>query len=224
MANDGSGVWPPTLAVGEAGRMGVKRSIDVVVSAVVLGVAAVPLAVLALLVRRDLGSPVLFRQLRPGVHGEPFTLVKLRTMRDGGGSDAERLTRLGRWLRESSVDEVPELWNVLKGDMSLVGPRPLLMEYLPLYSERQARRHEVRPGVTGLAQVAGRNTVSWEEKLELDVQYVEQRSLLLDLRVLARTVGLVVTRRGTTAEGHASMPPFEGKASRRNDDVDPEER
>jgi sugar transferase EpsL len=188
----------------------VKRAIDVVVAVVVLAVAALPLAVVAVLVRIDLGSPVLFRQQRPGFRGEPFTLVKLRTMRAGDGSDAGRLTRLGRFLRRTSVDEVPELWNVLKGDMSLVGPRPWLMEYLPLYSERQARRHDVRPGLTGLAQVAGRNAVSWEERLELDVQYVEQQSLRLDLRILARTVRLVVSGSGTTAEGHASMPPFEG--------------
>jgi lipopolysaccharide/colanic/teichoic acid biosynthesis glycosyltransferase len=156
---------------------------------------------------------VLFRQVRPGLAGQPFELVKFRTMRSGTGSDAERLTSLGRFLRSTSLDELPELWNVLRGDMSLVGPRPLLVEYLDLYSPRQARRHEVRPGITGLAQVAGRNLVGWDERFELDVEYVERRSLGLDLRILWRTAVAVVRREGVTAEGEATMPPFRGSAS-----------
>ncbi|WCO65852.1 sugar transferase [Iamia majanohamensis] len=191
----------------------VKRSVDVVGAALGLALAAVPLAVVAGLVRRDLGRPVLFRQLRPGRDGELFELVKLRTMRDGPGDDAERLTPLGLALRRTSVDELPELWNVLRGDMSLVGPRPLLPEYLALYSPRQARRHEVRPGLTGLAQVSGRNLVGWDERLELDVQYVERRSLGLDLAIIARTLAAVVRRSGVSADDHATMRPFTGSAS-----------
>jgi sugar transferase EpsL len=190
-----------------------KRLFDVLLAAAALLVAAVPLAVLAVAIRVTMGSPVLFRQVRPGLHGRPFTLVKLRTMRTGDGSDAERLTRLGRFLRSSSLDELPELWNVLRGDMSLVGPRPLLVEYLPRYSTRQARRHEVRPGLTGLAQVEGRNLVAWEDRFELDVRYVETRSMKLDLQILARTVGAVLRREGISGEGEATMAPFQGSAS-----------
>jgi lipopolysaccharide/colanic/teichoic acid biosynthesis glycosyltransferase len=153
---------------------------------------------------------VLFRQVRPGRHGELFTILKFRTMRDGPGADAERLTSLGRWLRATSLDELPELWNVLRGDMSLVGPRPLLVEYLPLYSPRQSRRHEVRPGLTGLAQVAGRNLVDWEERFELDVEYVDTRSLALDLRIIGQTVAAVLRREGISGEGEATMSPFRG--------------
>lgn len=187
-----------------------KRGFDVIVASLGL-LISLPLSVIvaaAIMVR--LGRPVLFRQQRPGLGGAPFELVKFRTMRNGPGTDAERLTSLGRFLRSTSLDELPELWNVLKGDMSLVGPRPLLPQYLPLYSERQARRHEVRPGVTGLAQVSGRNAVSWDDRLELDVQYVEQVSLALDLRILGRTATSVLRREGISADGEATMQPFTG--------------
>ncbi|MEZ5178259.1 MAG: sugar transferase [Acidimicrobiales bacterium] len=150
-------------------------------------------------------------QVRPGKDAKPFTLVKFRTMREGPGSDAERLTPLGRFIRSLSLDELPELWNVLRGDMSLVGPRPLLTSYLPRYSPHQARRHEVRPGLTGLAQVQGRNTLSWEHRFELDVHYVDTWSVRLDLAIIARTLWLVVKRDGITAEGHATMPEFLGE-------------
>jgi lipopolysaccharide/colanic/teichoic acid biosynthesis glycosyltransferase len=187
-----------------------KRGIDVVGALVGLAVGAAPLLVAAAVVRLTMGAPVLFRQVRPGRDGEPFTLVKLRTMRSGAGSDTERLTPFGRFLRSTSLDELPELWNVLRGDMSLVGPRPLLVEYLPLYSERQARRHEVRPGLTGLAQVSGRNLLDWEDRLELDVRYVETWSLGLDLRILARTALAVLRREGISGPGEATMSPFTG--------------
>ena len=188
-----------------------KRTIDIVGSSLGLLVAAVPMAVLALLIRRDIGKPVLFLQVRPGKDAKAFTLVKFRTMREGPGSDAERLTPLGRFIRSLSLDELPELWNVLRGDMSLVGPRPLLTSYLPRYSPHQARRHEVRPGLTGLAQVQGRNTLSWEHRFELDVHYVDTWSVRLDLAIIARTLWLVVKRDGITAEGHATMPEFLGE-------------
>ena len=179
-------------------------------------VLAAPLLVLALLVGSRLGHPVLFRQRRPGLHGKPFEMVKFRTMTDARGPDgqllpdAERLTRFGRLLRATSLDELPELWNVLKGDMSLVGPRPLLMEYLPLYSPEQARRHEVRPGITGWAQVNGRNALSWDAKFQLDVWYVEHRSLWLDIRILWLTVRKVLVREGISAAGEATMARFTG--------------
>jgi sugar transferase EpsL len=162
------------------------------------------------------GSPVLFRQQRPGLHGRPFEVLKFRTMTDERGPDGEllpdehRLTGFGKTLRSTSLDELPELWNVIRGDMSLVGPRPLLMEYLPRYSPRQARRHEVRPGVTGWAQVNGRNAPDWEERLEMDVWYVENRTFLLDLRILLRTVLAVLRREGISREGHATAPKFGG--------------
>lgn len=191
----------------------VKRVVDAVGASLGLLVMSVPLAAIALAIRLTMGSPVLFRQVRPGLHGAPFTLVKFRTMRTGEGSDAERLTRLGRFLRATSLDELPELWNILRGDMSLVGPRPLLVEYLPRYSPRQARRHEVRPGLTGLAQVEGRNLVAWDERLELDVRYVETRTLALDLRILWRTLAMVLRREGISGDGHATMTPFEGTGS-----------
>ena len=178
----------------------------------------VPLvAAIALLVRIRIGSPIFFRQRRPGRRGEIFELVKFRTMRDAADAsghplpDAERLTPFGRWLRASSLDELPELWNVLKGDMSLVGPRPLLIEYLPRYSERQARRHEVRPGITGLAQVMGRNALSWQEKFEWDVRYVDTRSFWLDLKILLRTLKAVFFREGISARGEATMPEYDPK-------------
>ncbi len=193
--------------------MGSKRVLDIVGAIVGLTVAALPMAVIAVIVRLTMGSPVLFRQVRPGLHGEPFTIVKFRTMRGGEGTDAERLTRAGRLLRSTSLDELPELWNVLRGDMSLVGPRPLLMPYLDLYSERQARRHEVRPGLTGLAQVEGRNLLSWPDRLELDVRYVETRSFALDLRIMARTALAVLRRKGISAEHEVTMTPFRGDVS-----------
>lgn len=185
-----------------------KRAIDVIGAGAGLVVAAVPMAVIAVLVRLRLGRPVLFRQVRPGLHGAPFTLVKFRSMREGPGSDAERLTPFGRFLRSTSLDELPELWTVLRGDMSLVGPRPLLTEYLDHYSERQARRHEVRPGLTGQAQVEGRNLVDWDERLESDVRYVETWTNVGDLRIIGRTIGAVLRRTGVSAEGEATMRRF----------------
>ncbi|PXX95528.1 sugar transferase [Halomonas sp. LBP4] len=193
-----------------------KRLLDILVALVALVLLSPLLAVVALLVRLRLGAPVLFRQTRPGLHGRPFRMIKFRTMReayDGAGDplpNAERLTRFGQWLRASSLDELPELWNVLKGDMSLVGPRPLLMEYLPRYDAWQARRHEVRPGVTGWAQVNGRNALSWNEKFDLDVWYVDHHSLRLDLRILLLTVRKVVVREGIAHDGDVAMPEFRG--------------
>jgi sugar transferase EpsL len=193
-----------------------KRALDVVVAAAGLAVAAPVLVAAAIAVRASIGRPVLFRQERPGLHGHPFTLLKLRTMRDTSGADgrpfpdAERLTTLGRILRATSIDELPTLWNVLRGDMSLVGPRPLLMEYLPLYTKTQRRRHEVRPGITGWAQVNGRNALSWEEKFRLDLWYVEHRSFLIDVRILALTLVKVFRREGIAQPGHATMEPFRG--------------
>jgi len=194
----------------------VKRVLDVAAAGVGLLLLSPLIAAVALAVRVNLGAPVFFRQARPGLHGRPFRLVKFRTMRDATGPDGTplpdeaRLTRFGRFLRASSLDEFPELWNVLRGDMSLVGPRPLLTEYLPLYSPRHARRHEVRPGLTGWAQVNGRNALTWEARLELDVWYVEHRSLALDLRILLRTVATVLRRRGISHAGHATMERFRG--------------
>lgn len=193
-----------------------KRLIDVGMTVIALALAWPVLLGLAVLVRITHGPPILFRQNRPGLHGRPFQLIKFRTMRsafDAQGRplpDAERLTRLGRWLRATSLDELPELWNVLRGDMSLVGPRPLLMEYLPLYSAEQARRHEVRPGITGWAQVNGRNSLSWEEKFELDVWYVEHQSLWLDIKIMAFTIRKVLLREGISAQGEDTMPRFTG--------------
>ncbi len=193
-----------------------KRLFDFLCSFICLLILALPLALLALQVRRKLGFPVLFTQVRPGLHGQPFKMVKFRSMMDTRGpdgqllTDAERTTAFGRWLRTTSLDELPELWNVLNGDMSLVGPRPLLMEYLPLYSPAQARRHEVRPGITGWAQVNGRNAISWSEKFALDLWYVDNRSLWLDFRILLMTVHKVLVRDGISAEGEATMPKFEG--------------
>ena len=193
-----------------------KRAMDVVVSAIGIVLVAPVAACLALLVRVVLGPPVLFRQHRPGLAGRPFVLVKFRTMtdeRDGAGRllpDDERLTALGRVLRATSLDELPELLNVLKGDMSLVGPRPLLMEYLPRYTSQQARRHDVRPGITGLAQVSGRNALGWTERFQLDCHYVEHLSLRLDLSILLRTALAVVLRRDITQPGRATVDPFEG--------------
>jgi sugar transferase EpsL len=191
---------------------------DILASLLGLTVLLPPLAVVAITVRLRLGSPILFSQTRPGRHGKLFMLRKFRTMRaprageDPLATDAVRLTSLGRFLRSTSLDELPTLWNVLRGDMSLVGPRPLLPEYLPLYTARQMRRHEVKPGITGWAQVNGRNAISWEEKFELDVWYVDHRSNWLDLKILWMTAVQVVSRRDISADGHATMPPFRGEA------------
>lgn len=195
-----------------------KRMIDVATAFVLLGVALPLLALAGLVVRLTMGAPILYRQIRSGREGRPFTLLKLRTMRlatdsSGSASDDTRLTTLGRWLRATSVDELPQLWNVLRGDMSIVGPRPLLPEYLARYSTEEARRHEVRPGITGLAQVSGRNALSWEEKFRLDVWYVDHRSLLLDFRIMWRTPFSLLRRDDIAAPGHATMPEFRGSES-----------
>lgn len=193
---------------------------DILVSAVLLLLLAPVMLLIAIGVMRDVGAPVLFRQRRPGLDGRPFEILKFRTMRGemvrAGRSltDAERLTRFGRWLRANSLDELPELWNVLRGDMSLVGPRPLLMHYLPLYNCEQMRRHEVRPGLTGWAQVNGRNALTWEEKFRYDIWYVENRSLPLDLRILALTLKSVLRRQGISHENSATMPEFTGSRPR----------
>lgn len=194
-----------------------KRPFDIFCSALALLLFWPVLLILYVLVRANLGSPALFRQQRPGLHGRPFMMVKFRTMLDAldaNGNplpDDVRLTRFGRLLRATSLDELPELWNVLNGDMSLVGPRPLLMEYLPLYSAEQARRHEVRPGITGWAQVNGRNALSWPQKFALDVWYVDNRSLLLDIRIILLTVKKVFMREGISADGQATTSRFTGK-------------
>lgn len=193
-----------------------KRAFDIVASASALVVLSPVLAITAHKVKKNLGSPVLFRQVRPGLHGKPFEMVKFRTMKDATDKegnalpDSERLTEFGKKLRASSLDELPELWNVLKGDMSLVGPRPLLMEYLPLYNAEQAKRHNVRPGVTGYAQVNGRNSLSWEDKFKLDTWYVEHQSLWLDMKILLKTVKKVIIKDGISAEGEATMTKFTG--------------
>ena len=192
-----------------------KRILDVVLASILLLLSLPVQAVVAVLIRIRFGPPVLFRQQRPGLDGEPFKLTKFRTMRvartDGvPESDAARLTPFGRRLRSLSLDELPTLLNVIRGDMSLVGPRPLMMAYLERYSPEQARRHEVRPGMTGLAQVSGRNALTWEEKFVLDVEYVDTRSLRLDLAILIRTVGAVLSRSGVTPEGEEAMPEFRG--------------
>lgn len=193
-----------------------KRFIDIFVSAIALIFLSPIIAIVAWSISKKLGSPVLFRQVRPGLNGKPFTMVKFRTMRDATDKngnplpDSERMTPFGNFLRSTSLDELPELWNVFKGDMSLVGPRPLLMEYLPLYSKEQARRHEVRPGVTGWAQINGRNAISWEEKFKLDVWYVDNQSFWLDVKILFLTVKKVFIKDGISADGHVTMPPFEG--------------
>jgi lipopolysaccharide/colanic/teichoic acid biosynthesis glycosyltransferase len=198
--------------------MTVKRLIDVAVAATALVVLAPVLALVAVAVRVSLGAPILFRQERPGLGGRLFTLYKFRTMlhaTDASGAplaDAARLTTFGRFLRATSLDELPELWNVLRGDMSLVGPRPLLPEYLALYSSEQARRHAVRPGLTGWAQVHGRNAVSWDERLALDVWYVDRRSIRLDLKILAKTALIVLRRDGISAPGEATMTRFRGSS------------
>ena len=197
-----------------------KRLFDVCVSVAAIVLLSPLLLVTTLVTRIKLGGPIFFRQQRPGLHGQPFEMVKFRTMtdtRDSEGNllpDGERLTAYGRFLRSTSIDELPELWNVLKGDMSLVGPRPLLMEYLPLYSAEQRRRHAVRPGVTGWAQINGRNAISWDEKFALDIWYVDNRSFFLDLKILLMTAKSVLIRRGVNAIGSSTMPRFTGSADR----------
>lgn len=194
-----------------------KRAFDIAASTSALVVLSPVLAITAYKVKKELGSPVLFRQTRPGLHGKPFEMIKFRTMKDATDKegnvlpDSERLTDFGKKLRASSLDELPELWNVLKGDMSLVGPRPLLMEYLPLYSVEQAKRHNVRPGVTGYAQVNGRNAIGWEEKFKLDTWYVENQSTILDFKIMLKTVKKVLAKDDISAEGEATMTRFEGK-------------
>lgn len=193
-----------------------KRLLDLSCSALALAALSPVMATAAAAVRVSMGSPVFFRQQRPGLGGAPFELVKFRTMRAPTANeemfktDAQRLTRVGRFLRSTSIDELPTLWNVVKGDMSLVGPRPLLMQYLERYTPEQARRHEVKPGITGLAQVRGRNSLSWEEKFALDVWYVDNRSFLLDLKILGLTVYKVATREGVNHPGQATMTEFLG--------------
>lgn len=195
----------------------IKRLFDIVASGCALILLAPVIAVVAWQVRCRLGSPVLFRQVRPGLKGKPFEMIKFRTMRDAvdeSGNplpDSERMTPFGSFLRSSSLDELPELWNVLRGDMSLVGPRPLLMEYLPLYSPEQYRRHELRPGVTGWAQINGRNALSWADKFKLDVWYVDNQSFWLDLKIIFLTVKKVLVRDGINADGEATMAKFTGK-------------
>lgn len=194
----------------------IKRGFDFVISLVGLIIASPILLMVAILVRLNLGAPILFRQPRVGLDGEIFEMVKFRTMRDAQDAkgnplpDEERLTKFGQFLRKSSLDELPELFNVLKGDMSLVGPRPLLVEYLPLYSKEQMRRHEVRPGITGYAQVNGRNNISWAKKFELDVYYVKNYSLGLDLKILVQTVGKVLKQSDISQEGHVTVEKFNG--------------
>ena len=194
----------------------IKRLFDVLVSSGSLIILAIPMLFLSLLIRLDMGSPVLFVQVRPGVNGKPFKIIKFRTMRNAedkfGGMlpDAKRITRLGAFLRKSSLDELPELWNVLKGDMSLVGPRPLLMEYLPLYSASQRRRHELRPGLTGWAQINGRNAISWKKKFAYDIWYVDNQSFCLDMKIILSTVRMVLLGKGINASGEATVCKFTG--------------
>jgi lipopolysaccharide/colanic/teichoic acid biosynthesis glycosyltransferase len=196
----------------------VKRLFDLVVASTSLVLLSPVIAGIALALRLHQGPPVLFRQLRPGLRGEPFTIFKFRTMGTTDGRDADgdgpvgepRVTRLGRWLRSTSLDELPELWNVVKGDMSLVGPRPLLMDYLPRFTPEQGRRHEVRPGITGLAQVSGRNGITWEQKFALDLRYVDEHDLRMDLDILLRTVGTVLSRDGIRHSDQEDMPEFLG--------------
>ena len=202
-----------------------KRSFDLISAIFLLLALSLPLLLCVLLVRARLGAPVFFTQVRPGRYGKPFNLVKLRTMTNERGhdgsllSDEKRLTSFGRFLRSTSLDELPGLWNVLMGDMSLVGPRPLLMEYLPLYSKEQGRRHEVRPGITGWAQVNGRNSLSWEDKFLLDVWYVDNCNFQLDIKILFLTVKKVLERDGINAKGEATMPPFAGNQNKQKESL-----
>lgn len=193
-----------------------KRLLDIIIATIALILLSPLYAFVAYKVKKNLGSPVLFRQVRPGLHGKPFEMIKFRTMKDAVDEqgnplpDSERLTPFGQMLRSTSLDEMPELWNVIKGDMSVVGPRPLLMEYLPLYNEEQAKRHDVRPGMTGHAQVNGRNAISWEEKFKLDTWYVENQSTVLDFKIMLKTVQKVIAKDDISAEGEATMTRFIG--------------
>ena len=193
-----------------------KRLLDIIIASTALIILSPLYVFVAYKVKKNLGSPVLFRQVRPGLHGKPFEMIKFRTMKDALDAqnnplpDSERLTPFGKMLRSSSLDEMPELWNVIKGDMSIVGPRPLLMEYLPLYSPEQAKRHDVRPGMTGHAQVNGRNAIGWEEKFKLDAWYVENQSVWLDFKIMLKTVKKVLAKDDINAEGEATAAPFRG--------------
>ena len=194
----------------------IKRFLDIIIASIALILLSPLYAFVAYKVKKNLGSPVLFRQVRPGLHGKPFEMIKFRTMRDALDAqgnplpDSERLTSFGKMLRSSSLDEMPELWNVIKGDMSIVGPRPLLTEYLPLYNAEQAKRHDVRPGMTGHAQVNGRNAIGWEEKFKLDTWYVENQSTRLDFKIMFKTVHKVLAKDDISAEGEATMTRFTG--------------
>ena len=200
-----------------------KRVLDVVIASTALLLLSPLYLFVAYKVRKNLGSPVLFRQVRPGLHGKPFEMIKFRSMKDAVDEtgnplpDSERLTPFGQMLRSSSLDEMPELWNVIKGEMSIVGPRPLLMEYLPLYNSQQAKRHNVRPGMTGHAQVNGRNAISWEEKFKLDTWYVENQSLWLDFKIMLKTVKKVLAKDDISAEGEVTMTKFTGTPEQKND-------
>ena len=193
-----------------------KRILDVAIASTALVLLSPVYALVAYKVKKNLGSPVLFRQTRPGLHGQPFEMIKFRSMKDALNTagnplpDSERLTPFGKMLRATSLDEMPELWNVIKGDMSIVGPRPLLMEYLPLYNSEQAKRHDVRPGITGYAQVNGRNAISWEKKFELDTWYVNNQSLWLDFKIMLKTVKKVLAKDDISAEGDVTMHKFTG--------------
>jgi lipopolysaccharide/colanic/teichoic acid biosynthesis glycosyltransferase len=193
-----------------------KRFFDIIIASIALILLSPLYAFVAYKVKKNLGSPVLFRQVRPGLYGKPFEMIKFRTMKDALDEqgnplpDSERLTPFGQMLRSTSLDEMPELWNVIKGDMSIVGPRPLLMEYLPLYNSEQAKRHNVRPGMTGHAQVNGRNAIGWEEKFKLDTWYVENQSIWLDFKIMFKTVHKVLAKDDISAEGEATMPKFTG--------------
>lgn len=199
-----------------------KRLLDILIASTALLLLSPLYAFVAYKVKKNLGSPVLFRQVRPGLHGKPFEMIKFRTMRDAvdaqGNSlpDSERLTPFGKMLRTTSLDEMPELWNVIKGDMSVVGPRPLLMEYLPLYSPEQAKRHNLRPGMTGHAQINGRNAIGWDEKFKLDTWYVDNQSTLLDFKIMFQTVHKVLSKDDISAEGEATMTKFTGSNSEQN--------
>ena len=196
-----------------------KRLLDIVIASIALTLLSPLYFYVAYKVKKNLGSPVLFRQVRPGLHGKPFEMIKFRTMKDATDAqgnplpDSERLTPFGKMLRSTSLDEMPELWNVIKGDMSIVGPRPLLMEYLPLYNKEQAKRHDVRPGMTGHAQVNGRNAIGWDEKFKLDTWYVENRSLWLDFKIMLQTVKKVIAKDDINEAGEATMTKFTGSKS-----------
>lgn len=202
----------------------IKRLLDIIIASTALLLLSPIYLLVAYKVKKNLGSPVLFRQVRPGLHGKPFEMIKFRTMRDAVDAqgnplpDSERLTPFGQMLRATSLDEMPELWNVIKGDMSVVGPRPLLMEYLPLYSPEQAKRHNVRPGMTGHAQVNGRNAIGWDEKFKLDTWYVENQSTWLDFKIMFKTVHKVLSKDDISAEGEATMSKFTGSSPEQNND------